>query len=239
MADWREENMSEPQQVRSRSTRERLVYGASLVFADEGYAASISDIVSASGVKKGAIYHHFRNKEEIAAAVIGEGAVSDEPMIEPALVLQTVKFSWVQMVVDQSIRLAILTPEVPAVRAAHRLATEPGTPFFGQIWRHYQPAIALILRQAHEAGELLPWTDPEAMATTWIAAYTGHDLIRRSDPEHLPRDIYELNRNMVVQGVRLEVQRELDLTLERGKDLAHQHPVYARAKTLAAVLAEF
>ncbi|MEU9761741.1 TetR/AcrR family transcriptional regulator [Streptomyces sp. NPDC047987] len=226
--------MSGPQQVRSRTTRERLVYGAALVFADMGYAASINDITEASSVKKGAIYHHFRSKEEIAGAVMDEGAVRDESMPASGLVLPD-QFSWVQMVVDQSSRLAALTPEVPAVRAAHRLATEPGTPFFGKIWRHYQPVIAQVLQKAHERGELLPWIDPEEMSKTWIAAFTGYDLIRRSEPENLPQDIYGLNRNMVVQGVRLEIQRELDLTIERGRDLAASHPLYAKAKANAAV----
>lgn len=226
--------MSEPQQVRSRTTRERLVYGAACVFADMGYAASINDITAASGVKKGAIYHHFKSKEDIAKVVVAEGSVSDEPMSEPALVLPTVKFSWAQMVVDQSIRLSVLTGMVPAVRAAHRLATDPGTPFYRQMWHHYHPAIAQILQQAYEKGELLPWIDADSMARTWIAAFTGHDLMRRSDPENLPMDIYELNRSMVVQCVRPEVQREMDLTLERGKELAALHPLYAKAKTLGA-----
>ncbi|MGW6602235.1 TetR family transcriptional regulator [Streptomyces sp. NPDC055036] len=226
--------MAGPQQDRSRTTRERLVYGAALVFADMGYAASINDITEVSSVKKGAIYHHFRSKEAIAAAVMDEGAVGDESLPESGLVLPD-QFSWVQLVVDRSICLAALTPEVPAVRAAHRLATEPGTPFFGKIWRHYQPVIVQLLRQAHAKGELLPWIDPEGMAETWIAAFTGYDLIRRSEPEKLPQDVYRLNRNMVVQGVRPEIRRELDLSIERGSDLAVSHPLYVKAKTLAAL----
>ncbi|MEE1737047.1 TetR/AcrR family transcriptional regulator [Streptomyces sp. BE147] len=227
--------MSGPQQDRSRTTRERLVYGAALVFADMGYAASINDITEASSVKKGAIYHHFKSKGEIAEAVMDEGAVRDEPMPESAPAPPAQELTMVQMVVDQSIRLAVLTPEVPAVRAAHRLATEPGTPFFGRIWRHYQPVVVQVLQQAHDEGELLPWIDPEGLAKTWIAAYTGYDLIRRSDPEHLPQDVYELNRSMVVQGVRPEIQRELDLTIERGRRLASSHPLYTKAKALAEI----
>lgn len=223
--------MSEPRQHRSRTTRERLIYGASCVFADKGYAASINDITAVSDVKKGAIYHHFKTKEDIAGAVVDEGSVSDESTPEPSLVLPTVKFTWVQVVVDQSSRLAALTPEVPAVRAAARLSTEPGTPFYQRLWQYYEPAIAQVLQQAFAEGELLPWINAEQMASTWIAAYTGYDLMRRSDPEHLPEDIYRLNRAMVTQCVRPEVQRDLDLTIKRGRDLAAMHPVYIKAKT--------
>ncbi|WP_405749175.1 TetR/AcrR family transcriptional regulator [Streptomyces sp. NBC_01411] len=226
--------MPGPHQDRARTTRERLVHGAALVFADLGYTASLSDITEAIGISKGGFYHHFRTKDAIAAAVIDGGVVTDEPMSGSALAPPTGGHPWAQLMVDLASRLAALTPEVPAIRAAHRLATEPSTPFFGQIWRHYLPAITHVLQQAHEMGELLPWIDSDEMARTWIAAYTGYDLMRRSDPENLPQDIVGLNRSMVVQGVRLEVQRELDLTIQRGRNLAAAHPLYARAKALAA-----
>lgn len=206
------------------------MYGAALKFAEMGYSASINDITEESGVKKGAIYHHFRTKDDIGWEVVRLGAVSDEPGSEPHLVLPTPTFSWVQVVVDQAARLAAITQDVPYVRAAHRLATEPGTPFYQHIWRHFQPAIIQVLQQAYEEGELLPGIDAEAMGKDWIAAFTGYDLMRRLDPENLPKDIYELNRNTVDRCVRPKVLRELDLTIERGKKLAELHPLYIKTK---------
>ncbi|MGW1290627.1 TetR family transcriptional regulator, partial [Streptomyces sp. NPDC002586] len=199
--------MSEPQQDRSRATKDKLLYGAACAFADLGYSASIRDFTKYSGVKHGAIYHHFGTKDDIGWEVVRLGAVKDESGSEPHRVLPTAEFSWVQMVVDQSGRLAAMTEKVPYIRAAHRLATEPGTPFYQVIWQHFQPEIIQILLKAYDEGELLPGIDAVAMAKDWIAAFTGYDLMRRLDPENLPMDIYELNRNTVERCVRPKVLR--------------------------------
>lgn len=231
--------MPEPQQARSRNTQEKVLHAAAHLFADMGYAASYNDIAEVSGVNKSTILHHFRRKEALAEAVFAAGTVKDEdedePTAEPALLLPTVPFSWAQMISDQSGRLAALTAEIVAVRAAHRLATEPASPVYRGSWAHYQPGITRILQLAHESGELLPWVEADLMATTWIAAFTGHWAMRQLDPENLPVDIYHLNRTMVGQCVRQEIARNLDLSIERGRELAKLHPVYAKAKSLPAI----
>ncbi len=58
------------QAERSEATREQLVSAARQLFATKGFAAtSIDDIVGAAGVTRGALYHHFRSKEEVFEAV--------------------------------------------------------------------------------------------------------------------------------------------------------------------------
>jgi AcrR family transcriptional regulator len=58
------------QAARSETTTEQLVAAARELFANKGFAAtSIEDIVTAAGVTRGAMYHHFTNKEELFAAV--------------------------------------------------------------------------------------------------------------------------------------------------------------------------
>lgn len=57
---------------RSRSvrTRERIVAAAIEVFARRGlHGARVADIAEEAGIAYGLVYHHFRNKEEILAAV--------------------------------------------------------------------------------------------------------------------------------------------------------------------------
>ncbi|MGA4838042.1 TetR family transcriptional regulator [Streptomyces sp. G45] len=216
--------MTEPQQARAVRTRAQIVDGAARVFADKGYDASINDITEASGIKKGAVYHHFPTKEAIAEAVMADGFVMDESAVASAPLAQTV--------VDTSIRLAVLTSLVPSVRAASRLSTEPGTPFYQRLWHRYGPVVRTILDRARHEGELLPWVDPAAVTTTWVAGYTGYDVMRRPDPEHLPQDIAGLNRAMAVMCFRPETLRELDLTVRRGELLAARHPKLRAARSL-------
>ncbi|MDR1641416.1 MAG: TetR/AcrR family transcriptional regulator [Clostridiales bacterium] len=59
--------MSEKAQVRAKGsqTREKLVTCGFYVFMKDGVAdVSLDDILKASGVKKGAFYHHFESKEQ-------------------------------------------------------------------------------------------------------------------------------------------------------------------------------
>jgi AcrR family transcriptional regulator len=58
------------QQERTAATTGQLVAAARELFATEGYAAtSLEAIVTACGVTKGALYHHFAGKREIFEAV--------------------------------------------------------------------------------------------------------------------------------------------------------------------------
>ncbi|MBI1964039.1 MAG: TetR/AcrR family transcriptional regulator, partial [Candidatus Rokubacteria bacterium] len=57
------------------ATRDKILVGALEVFARKGYhRASVDDIVRASGTSKGAVYHHFPNKEAVFLALVDDFA---------------------------------------------------------------------------------------------------------------------------------------------------------------------
>jgi len=59
------------QAERSRTTRTALIETARALFAERGYAAVPADeIVRAAGVTRGALYHHFGDKQGLFRAVV-------------------------------------------------------------------------------------------------------------------------------------------------------------------------
>lgn len=55
------------------STRDRILDAALSVFAGKGYhRATVDDIVRASATSKGAVYHHFANKEAVFVALVDD-----------------------------------------------------------------------------------------------------------------------------------------------------------------------
>ena len=54
--------------TKGEQTRRRIVEGAAPILNKRGYeGASLNDLMEATGLKKGGVYHHFSSKEELAA----------------------------------------------------------------------------------------------------------------------------------------------------------------------------
>jgi AcrR family transcriptional regulator len=86
---------------RSKVTRDKLVAAARTLFGARGYAAvGTEEIVRAAGVTRGALYHQFRDKEDLFAAVfeqleaettarVADGALGDgAPPADPLAALR-------------------------------------------------------------------------------------------------------------------------------------------------------
>jgi AcrR family transcriptional regulator len=59
--------------VSAPATRDKILQAALKVFAEKGYhRALVDDIVRASRTSKGAVYHHFPNKEALFLALVDE-----------------------------------------------------------------------------------------------------------------------------------------------------------------------
>src|SRR5262249_28723341 len=113
------------------ATRGQLVEVATRLFADHGYeGTSIDAVLSATGVSRGALYHHFAGKEALFEAVVF--AVSERATAElagtvphcpdPVAALHTATQAWVGLAGDPVVARIVLV-DAPSVLGWERWRT--------------------------------------------------------------------------------------------------------------------
>ncbi|MGO4859872.1 ScbR family autoregulator-binding transcription factor [Arthrobacter sp. 2MCAF14] len=164
-------------QDRAKATREAIIAGAALVFEEHGFGtASVSLVAEAARVTKGAMYFHFKSKDELARAVLDEQhaitvAAGERILAEKAPSLETI------------IRLcgafgALLATD-GVVRAGIRLTLEASA-FDHDVQRPYEDWIAIMGRLAEQGiqeGQIRPSVDPAFLSRYIVASFTGVQMV--------------------------------------------------------------
>lgn len=163
-------------QARAVATRQQIVIGAAQIFERLGYdGATVGDIVEASGMTRGAMYFHFKSKDELAQVVVEEQhaisiaavqaiAGTGAPAIEQMVMLCHEMGR--QMVEDPIVRAGIrLTLELSAVEGP------PGP------YRDWIAACRTLADGAVEQGDIGETIDLDHLARFVISAFTGVQLV--------------------------------------------------------------
>jgi AcrR family transcriptional regulator len=104
---------------KGRATRERLIASARALFGQLGYdATSIEAVLADSGVKRGALYHHFESKKALFDAVLDRviGEISDAVAtaargLDPVAGLRAGCAAWLAAAMDPAVqRIVLLDP---------------------------------------------------------------------------------------------------------------------------------
>jgi TetR/AcrR family transcriptional repressor of nem operon len=65
------------------NTRERIIEAAEQLLFQQGFSGtSLADIMSATELTKGAFFHHFKNKHELAHTVLARWADNDDALVQ-------------------------------------------------------------------------------------------------------------------------------------------------------------
>ncbi|WP_431987387.1 ScbR family autoregulator-binding transcription factor [Streptomyces griseoflavus] len=165
--------MHEILQERARATRRSLLEAAACLFAQQGYAGtSVNDISARSGRTSGSVYFHYASKEGIALAVVRDGFAT-----WPALVTRYGDRSVppLERLVALSHDIARALAEDSLTRAGARLWAERHTinvdlpdPFV--LWT---TAATRLLAQAQAGGHLAAEVRPAPTARTLVRAFYG------------------------------------------------------------------
>ncbi len=108
---------------RGQATRENIIAAAKRLFTERGYAETSTDLVlQTSGISRGALYHHFVNKEALFTAVL-EAVETDVTMQvvaaaqkenNPLGALRTGCAAWLSLARDPAVRQIALI-DAPSV----------------------------------------------------------------------------------------------------------------------------
>lgn len=136
--------------------RERLLSGATALFASKGYAATtVREIVERAGVTKPVLYYYFRSKEGIYLELMREpfskfAALVEETLL-PAASARERLFRLCLMAYD------IFVENIDAARVMYSIYYGPpqGAPFvdFDAYHHRFQEAVVQVLREGVRDGE--------------------------------------------------------------------------------------
>jgi AcrR family transcriptional regulator len=172
IAGW-SDACSSPQQ-RARTTRHALLLEAARAFDERGYdAASLSDILTASGRTKGALYFHFRSKRELATVLVEE--IVDSWAVVRGTIAERGLDPLRTLLVETDAYVSRWTHDV-VVRGGGRAMS--GAADFAEHLRawygDWARGTAAHLRAALEQGLLRPEVDPDRVSRLVVAASCGH-----------------------------------------------------------------
>ena len=180
--------------TRGTGTREALLDAAVALFAEKGYAqASIDDIAERAGYSKGAVYWHFKSKDELFWSLLDEriempwrrsielletaGPDLDMSLEANRLFTELVRDERALLLVEREYwSLAARDPELRERFATRRSALRKR---FGE---------GIATRLATLGGAPLT-TDPERIATIFTALVSGLAQEKMTEPDAIPDDL--------------------------------------------------
>ena len=184
--------------------RERLLSGATALFASKGYAATtVREIVERAGVTKPVLYYYFRSKEGIYLDLMREPFGKFAALVEEA-VLEAGSAN------DRLFRLClhaydIFVENIDAARVMYSIYYGPpqGAPFvdFDAYHRRFQEAVLQVLREGIRDGEFRRVNPPDAMWAVIGALNVAMEVELCHPQRSLGRDGVRRVLELVLEGI--------------------------------------
>ncbi|MEW5655682.1 ScbR family autoregulator-binding transcription factor [Streptomyces cinereoruber] len=214
-------------QDRSVRTRQTILSAAARVFEERGYQmATISEILTAAGVTKGALYFHFPSKEDLARGVIH---AQDQVLPVPARGYK------IQELTDTVMLHAYRLQTDPMVRAGVRLSLDQQAQGLDRSgpFAYWVEVVGALLDEARTKGELLPHAIPSEVADILVGSFAGVQAMSQavSDYQDLLTRASNLLRYVLPGVTAPTVLAALDLTENRAHATAAELGLTPHAPT--------
>ncbi|MEM2548490.1 MAG: TetR/AcrR family transcriptional regulator [Nitrososphaerota archaeon] len=140
--------------IRSSTTREAIIKAAIELFSEQSYSkSSIEDIALRAGVSKGAIFHYFNSKIDLAEAVMKNILATIEQKVDQILSSSDEDKEKIRQLVDLTIQYAQMNTDKPSSlefvsEICRALAENNRYDFIKESYEKIRNKIASILRHA-------------------------------------------------------------------------------------------
>ncbi|HLE28453.1 MAG TPA: TetR/AcrR family transcriptional regulator [Anaerolineales bacterium] len=157
--------------ARSEATVANILGAAQALFLNQNYAdVTMDDIAEAAGVTKGALYHHFANKEALYLAMMHADLEEKKALFRAAVESRGTCRERLRRMTQ--IFLELSREKRDLIKLVRRDVNVFKDPLRSQLVRAYQAAlpeqIEIILRDGIRDGELAP-ADPRLLAWLHVA----------------------------------------------------------------------
>ncbi|KYG80279.1 TetR/AcrR family transcriptional regulator [Roseivirga echinicomitans] len=177
--------------AKSERTKKRIIETVAPIFNKKGYqSTALSDITSATGLTKGAIYGNFGNKENLAEACFNHNVKFLQKGLQmtwAAHPSSIAKLIGLLNFYHQNYKTVANNGGCPLMNVA--VEADDFYPFFKEkaktILLTWQSEIASVIKEGQNSGEIKPEIDPLGFANFYIASIEGGILIAKTtnDPE--------------------------------------------------------
>ena len=170
-------------QTKGERTRQKIVADTAALFNTRGYeGTSLTDLMAATGLKKGGIYRHFGSKEELAAEAFDYAWNAARAAREPDIDQNADPIGWLKAHIDNLVsRRPAIAGGCPILNTA--IEADDGNQVLrarvARALRAWISRVEKVLVLALRKGKIHAGTDPSAVATVIVSTLEGALMISR------------------------------------------------------------
>ncbi|MXP23616.1 TetR family transcriptional regulator [Gordonia sp. HNM0687] len=166
---------AQPSTAKGVATRARLLEVAAVGFAEKGYSATkFSELITASGLTKGAFYFYFPSKAALAAAVIADQERRWVEQVECRVLAHPTPTEQLADLLPAMLDLLEREPGAwSVVRLANELGADDVLEDVTQPTEAWVELLTGIIRAGQQTREFRAELDAEGLATVLVGAFHG------------------------------------------------------------------
>jgi TetR/AcrR family transcriptional regulator, transcriptional repressor for nem operon len=189
-------------------TREAILDAADSEFASLGYAgASLASVVASAGLTKGALFHHFPDKQSLAAAWIAErlGAGILQLWCDPLNTIDSLdRLIQLSRVRSRDLNPGDVTSALVTVAAELANRDDLLGAALESVFHEWRAAFAGALERGRLRGWIHPSIKPETEAALFVSAFAGFTVTLKTSRTQDTRTAFAAALEAYLETLRVQ-----------------------------------